>query len=113
TQSEIAARVGTVREVVARAFADFVDRGLIERVGSALFVADWDGLCDVAGVDPQDAERSSQTTDEPVIRTARFFLSSQEGRKHRTSNDPSVCRDHLDNVDLCRRRGCPAGEFID
>ena len=44
TQSEIAARLGTVREVVARTLSDFIGRGLVSRSDAGLFVDDWKGF---------------------------------------------------------------------
>src|ERR1043166_5389542 len=56
TQAALAARLGTVREVVARIFADFGQRGLIGRGDSGIFISDWDGLHAEAGLDPASAE---------------------------------------------------------
>src|SRR5262249_20853330 len=52
TQAELAARLGTVREVVARIFGDFEQRGLIERTPQGVYVSDWDGLHAEAGLEP-------------------------------------------------------------
>jgi CRP-like cAMP-binding protein len=113
TQTEIAARVGTVREVVARTLSDFSQRGLLERDGPSLFVSDWAGLCAEAGLDADARHEVLSPRDGPVVRTARFFLSSQERRRARVSNDPSTCLEHLGDLELCRRKGCAAAALFD
>lgn len=108
TQAEMAGRVGTVREVVARTLAEFAQRGLLDKEGPAMFVSDWSGLCAEAGLDPAELHELRSVNDRPVVRTARFFLSSQERRRARISNDPNVCLEHLGDLELCRRKGCAA-----
>lgn len=114
TQAELAARLGTVREVVARIFADFSQRGLIERTENGIFVSDWDGLHAEAGLDSADAEEMASragTQTASQLRTARFFLPTIERRKrHEGVDEAGQCREHLGDLSLCRERGCPAAE---
>lgn len=112
TQSELAARLGTVREVVARIFGDFEQRGLIERTPQGIFVSDWDGLHSEAGLEPPStAELAARGLDaDPAgSRTSRFFLPTIERRRrHQRGDDASACAAHLGDLSLCRERGCPA-----
>jgi len=111
TQAELAARLGTVREVVARIFADFGQRGLIDRVDHGIFISDWDGLHAEAGLDPADDEEKAvrgglRTSSQ--ARTARFFLPTIERmRKHEDADEAASCREHLGDLSLCREKGCP------
>jgi len=107
TQAEIAARVGTVREVVARVFSQFTDRGLLERTSHGIFIADWDGLCAEAAMVP---EGTGEPTRGSGSRTARFFLSASERRKLRRSHDPQMCKEHLRDLSICRQKGCNAAD---
>jgi CRP/FNR family transcriptional regulator len=117
TQAELAARLGTVREVVARIFGDFEQRGLIERTPQGIFVSDWDGLHAEAGLDPpSQAERAARGlhADPSGTRTSRFFLPTIERRRRRQrSDDASSCKEHLGDLSLCRDRGCPAAAEAD
>jgi len=108
TQAEIAARLGTVREVVARVFADFSHRGLLERTPKGLFVGDWDGLRFAAALPPATSDDDGVYGPGSSVRTARFFLSAGERRRPGISNDPRTCSEHLDDLAECRRKGCPA-----
>jgi CRP/FNR family transcriptional regulator len=111
TQAELAARLGTVREVVARIFADFTQRGLIEREDHGIYVSDWDGLHAEAGLDPPHQSEIGGRGVEPSsqVRTARFFLPTVERkRRHQLADEAAQCRDHLGDLSLCRDRGCPA-----
>jgi len=109
TQAEIAARLGTVREVVARVFADFSDRGLLERTPQGLFVGDWTGLRAAADIPYQENEEPGSVYGPgPEVRTARFFLSAGERRKPGIANEPSLCKEHLGDLAECRRKGCSA-----
>ncbi len=112
TQAELAARLGTVREVVARIFADFGQRGLIERGDHGIFISDWDGLHAEAGLDPAGEEEMSTRGGGPVspqVRTTRFFLPTIERkRRHEGVDEAAKCREHLGDLALCRERGCPA-----
>ena len=112
TQAELAARLGTVREVVARIFGDFEQRGLIERTPSGIYVSDWDGLHAEAGLEPpSDAELAARGLPAAPSgrRTTRFFLPTIERRRRRQrSDDASACKEHLGDLTLCRERGCPA-----
>ena len=112
TQAELAARLGTVREVVARIFADFAQRGLIERNDHGIFIADWAGLHGEAGLEaPGEEEYGARGTRPatPELRTARFFLPTIERRRrHQPSDDAAGCREHLGDISVCSERGCPA-----
>jgi CRP/FNR family transcriptional regulator len=111
TQAELAARLGTVREVVARIFADFGQRGLIERGDHGIFISDWDGLHAEAGLDPADEEEMAvrggvQTKSQ--VRTSRFFLPTIERmRRHEDVDEAARCHEHLGDLSLCREKGCP------
>ena len=107
TQSEIAARLGTVREVVARVFADLARRGLITRSKDGIFVEDWEGLHAVAGVAPGDVQQKSSVYGaSPSVRTARYFLPTTE-RRSSSDRSSAACREHLGDLDACRSAGCP------
>lgn len=112
TQAELAARLGTVREVVARIFADFSQRGLIERADQAIYISDWDGLHAEAGLEPDDvAEMARPGTSVAQQRTARFFLPTIERRRrHEGEDEAQKCREHLGDLSLCRQNGCPGAE---
>lgn len=108
TQSEIAARLGTVREVVARTLSDFIARGLVSRTDSGLFVDDWAGLQAMGNVepgrrDPLEAVESAS----PQVRTARFYLPRSESWTRARENDPVGCGDHVGDLSPCERAGCP------
>ena len=112
TQAELAARLGTVREVVARIFADFGQRGLIERGNNGIFIADWEGLHAEAGRAPPDEDELAVRCGREAsseVRTARFFLPTIERRRrHEAADEAAQCREHLGDLSLCRERGCPA-----
>jgi CRP/FNR family transcriptional regulator len=112
TQAELAARLGTVREVVARIFADFGQRGLIERTDHGIYISDWNGLHAEAGLDSPHREEMSarEGNASPAgVRTTRFFLPTIERRRrHESVDEAAQCREHLGDVSLCRDRGCPA-----
>ncbi len=117
TQAELAARLGTVREVVARIFADLAERGLIERADNGIYVSDWNGLHAEAGLDPpaedEFAVRASGGAS-PRVRTARFFLPTVERRRrHQPTEDAAECREHLGDLSLCAERGCPAAQDLE
>ena len=43
------------------------------------------------------------------LRTARFFLPTVERRRrHEGADEAAKCREHLDDLSLCRERCCPA-----
>jgi CRP-like cAMP-binding protein len=108
TQSEIAARLGTVREVVARTLSDFIARGLVSRTDSGLFVDDWSGIHAVASIepgrrDPLDHVESAT----PQVRTARFYLPRSEAWTKARESDSLGCGDHVGDLSACERAGCP------
>jgi CRP-like cAMP-binding protein len=110
TQAEMAARLGTVREVVSRIFSDFEQRGLIEKTEHGIFVSDWNGLHAEAGLEqPDPRELAARQGPAPgEVRTTRFFLPTIERRRRRLPHeDASGCRDHLGDLTLCRANGCP------
>jgi len=107
TQSEIAARLGTVREVVARVFADFGKRGLIERSKAGVFIEDWEGLHAIAGMAPGEVRNTTSVYGpSAAVRTARFFLPSSE-RRTNANRDAGACLEHMDDLRACRSAGCP------
>ncbi len=111
TQAELAARLGTVREVVARIFADFGTRGLIERGENGIFISDWEGLHAEAGLDPPSAremESRGPLAASPQKRTARFFLPTVERkRRFEDADEAAKCHEHLGDLGVCREKGCP------
>lgn len=107
TQAEIAARIGTVREVVARVFANFADRGLIERTPNGIFISDWDGMVAAANMTQEETGEADVYGPDSHVRTARFFLSAGERKRPGIANDPRVCREHLGDLRRCREAGCP------
>ncbi len=116
TQAELAARLGTVREVVARVLADFTSRGLVSKTPKGLFVEDWEGLCAEGQVSLE--ARVAVSDDDAYgpsseIRTRRFFLSMADKRKRGISNDPELCREHLGDLSGCRSKGCPGAAHLD
>lgn len=114
TQSEIAARLGTVREVVARTLSDFISRGLVARTDSGLFVGDWSGLCAMASIelDPRGGDTPSGA--QSKIRTARFYLPRSEEWTKARESDPLGCLEHTGDLTPCERAGCPgAREELD
>lgn len=113
TQSEMAARLGTVREVVARVFASFSREGIIERTRDGIFVRDWDALRAQAGMEPEEhADPEAPTTYGPSsrTRTARFFLPLAEQRARRGRQRTRNCAEHVDDLEECRRKGCPGAD---
>jgi CRP/FNR family cyclic AMP-dependent transcriptional regulator len=110
TQAELASRLGTVREVVARVFADFEQRGLIARGDNAVFVADWDGLRAESGLETGRGEPAVRASAEADARrrTVRFFLpASERMRRHDGPDEAGKCRAYLGDMSLCRERRCP------
>ncbi len=106
-QADIAARLGTVREVVARNLADLIARGLISRAAHGLHIDDWDGLHEAAGLRPDEVHRRLATFGpSPAARTARYFLPALE--TDRADADARGCRRHLGDIAACRSAGCPA-----
>lgn len=108
TQSEIAARLGTVREVVSRVLSDFISRGLLARTDAGLFIDDWAGLNAIAGIEP-----GPHGTEDPVsraaakVRTARFYLPRSEDWTKARENERLGCLDHTGNLGPCERADCP------
>lgn len=106
TQSEIASSLGTVREVVSRVLSDFEQRGLLERGDDGMYVSDWAGLRDEAGIDPEDKARRGPAAG--TERTARYFLPLAENRRRNVpANDAAGCAKHLGDLSRCREQGCP------
>jgi CRP/FNR family transcriptional regulator len=111
TQADLAARLGTVREVVARILADFGQRGLIERGDHGIFISDWDGLHAEAGLEPPSQKEMTARGDALAAsqkRTTRFFLPTIERRRRSEDADEAAkCHEHLGDLSLCRSKGCP------
>jgi CRP-like cAMP-binding protein len=111
SQAEVAARLGTAREVVARAMADLADRGALARTDRAVFVQDWQRLLAAAGHDAPEhqAQVARLACDvQPEDRTRHFF--SQAGRDWRGGlhGDAALCRGRLGDLAACVNVGCPA-----
>lgn len=107
TQAEVAARLGTVREVVARSLGEFAAEGLIARTPHGIFIDDWAGMRAVAGEEGgQDAPGA--TPPPPNLRTARFFLPLAERWSRQHEPESSGCREHLGDLVVCARNGCPS-----
>lgn len=110
TQAEIAARLGTVREVVARTLAEFSAQRLIERTDTGIFIENWSGLHAAAAIDlphGRDAPSASGPPS-PDVRTARFYLPRSESWSKRSLPETTGCREHLGDLETCERNGCPA-----
>ena len=108
TQSEIAARLGTVREVVARTLSDFIARGLVARTDAGLFIDDWAGLTALAAIDDEPRAGAQKGDDAAAkVRTARFYLPRSEEWTKARENDPLGCLDHVGDLSACARAGCP------
>jgi CRP/FNR family transcriptional regulator len=106
TQADIAARLGTVREVVARALGEFASQGIIARTPYGLFIEDWNGLRSVAG---EETTRSTPPEASAAnIRTARFYLPLREDWSRAHEPESSGCREHLGDLSACAHNGCPA-----
>jgi len=110
TQAEIAARLGTVREVVARTLAEFSAQGLVERTDDGIFIEDWNGLHSAAGVEVADRRITPSASGPPTpeVRTARFYLPRGEAWSRRGEPESTGCREHLGDLALCQKHGCPA-----
>jgi hypothetical protein len=103
TQPEIAIRLGSVREVVAREMASFGDKGLIRRTRHALFVVDWSALWEKAGCAKDGA--CSCDADSATLRTKRFFVPALSHGA--VADEARVCREHVKTFRECVARGCP------
>ena len=109
TQSEIAARLGTVREVVARTLSDFLARGLVSRSDGGIYIDDWKGLHDLAGLEfGAISDRDPADSMAPNVRTARFYLPRSEAWTRARETDDVGCFTHLGDLAPCERVGCPA-----
>jgi CRP/FNR family transcriptional regulator len=104
TQGDLASRLGTVREVVARVLSRFAARELIARTRNGIFIEDWDGLRAIAEFEREPETGAAGTT--PTLRTTRYFLPMAE-RGPRWEEDASGCIEHLGDVSECARLGCP------
>lgn len=109
TQAEVAARLGTVREVVARTLGEFASQGLIARTPHGIFIDDWSGLRSVAGGE-SGSDMPGLAVPPPHIRTARFFLPLAESWTRTHEPESSGCREHLGDLSLCARNGCPSAK---
>jgi CRP/FNR family transcriptional regulator len=110
THREIAIRLGSVREVIARAMSDFAERGLIRRVRRTLFAADWEGLRAEAGCSPGDGSNCSCDADRSALRTTRFALPVLERGASRVAEEAAVCGTHLDDPTPCLVGRCALAE---
>jgi CRP/FNR family cyclic AMP-dependent transcriptional regulator len=112
TQAELAARLGTVREVIARVLSGLEARGIIERRENAIFISDWEALLAEAKFDPAREEAlaiggGSQSNSRK--RTFRFFLpDTSASQPHEGPNEVAKCRAYLGDLTMCRELRCPA-----
>ncbi len=106
SQPEIAIRLGSVREVIAREMASFADQGLLRRTRHAVFVVDWAGLWDKAACDA-DAGECSCEAETSARRTQRFFLPTVDGGAARIAEETQICGEYLPGFRGCVARGCP------
>ena len=106
THAEVAIRVGSVREVIARAMARFIDRGLVRHTRHGLFVRDWAGLCAAARFDT-GANRRGPSASEAAARTTRFFLPVLADAPAAVADEARVCTENAPDLAPCAARGCP------
>ena len=106
THDELAGRLGCVREVVARVMAAFVGDGILRRTEHGVFIADWARLraraARGAPRTPGDARAAT-----PELATKRYFLPVLGGESGRCATEARICGEHLGDLSLCVRRGCP------
>jgi CRP-like cAMP-binding protein len=107
SQPEIAIRLGSVREVIAREMAGFADRGLLRRTRHALFVVDWEGLRTKAEYAEDTAEDRARGAAAAALRTHRFFLPMLDGGPELVAEESRICGEHLAEFNACVARGCP------
>ncbi len=109
TQAEIAARLGTVREVVSRILTDFRQRGLLARdAADGILIPDWEGLAAEADAGCGAATAGRAPAPTHAARTRRYFLPMAERRRRREpAEDAAPCRERLGDLTLCCARGCP------
>jgi CRP-like cAMP-binding protein len=105
THAELAPRLGSVREVVARACSSFIERGLISRTRHGLFVTDRAGLLEAAGFDPGEPPDQVLDADAPA-RTRRFFIPVLDDGAALAA-EARVCAEQVKDFTLCAARGCP------
>lgn len=107
TQPEIAIRLGSVREVIAREMASFGHQGLIRRTRHALFVVDWQGLLTKAACARGETRECTCEAETAALRTKRFFLPVLEGATSSVADESGVCGEYLAGFRACVARGCP------
>ncbi len=105
SQPQIANRLGSVREVVAREMAAFAADGLLARTRHGLFARDWAGLWHVAGCDLDAACTCAREF--ARLRTQRFFLPVLAGGPERVAAEARVCGEFHDDLRGCATLGCP------
>jgi CRP/FNR family transcriptional regulator, cyclic AMP receptor protein len=105
TQPEIAIRLGSVREVVARVMASFGEQGVIRRTRHALFVCDWSALSEKAGF-TRDESRS-RDAESALLRTRRFFAPAFSDGPAAVADEARACGEHLTTLRECVVSGCP------
>ena len=107
THAEVAIRVGSVREVVARAMADFAKRGLIRRTHRGLFIIDWAGLSAEAGCGRGETPDCSCEPEKAAVRTRRFVVPALARGASQIDDEARVCHEHTADLSPCIARGCP------
>ncbi|MCE9636207.1 MAG: Crp/Fnr family transcriptional regulator [Planctomycetes bacterium] len=106
THAEIAARIGSVREVVARTMADFAKQGLIRHTYDERFILRWDGLGAQAGVDRPDPVLATAAA-ESASRTRRFAMPILRDGRAATNAAAAACGRHVADIARCVGQGCP------
>jgi CRP/FNR family transcriptional regulator, cyclic AMP receptor protein len=107
THTDLAGRVASVREVVARAMAAFAEQGIIRRTPHGMFIADRVRLRAIAGLGPRDGTDSASDSVEAASRTRRFFLPVLQHGPESIAREARVCGDQLASLAVCLASGCP------
>lgn len=106
SQPEIAIRLGSVREVIAREMSAFAEQGLIRRTKHALFVVDWAGLWQKAACTRDSSGACSCENETSHLRTERYFLPTLDGGAGRVEEETRICGENLDGLRACVARRC-------
>ncbi len=107
THAELAGRIGSVREVVARAMAGFAEQGLIRRTPLGVFIVDRAGLRAAAGLDRGQAPDDGRDAEAAAVLTRRFFLPVLQRGSESIADEARICSDHFASLSRCVASGCP------
>jgi CRP/FNR family transcriptional regulator len=107
TQPEIAIRLGSVREVIAREMGALGDAGIVRRTRHALFVLDWDRLWEKAECARSEDTGCTCEAETAVVRTRRFFLPALAHGPNAVADETKVCAESVTGFRACVARGCP------